>query len=208
MSSGTSTDAAPAAPASSAFRAWQLFVLVGLLGAAVAVATVRPQGIAPLIMLVAAVGSGAYVGYALYRMLVPVASRTLADRVEMVGGRTRAALEREKTLVLRAIKELEFDRAMGKVSDADFDQTAGRLRVRARALLKQLDIDGTAYRDLIERELAERLEKAAPPGEAAPAGKGGAPRGPRSSGTRLVCGHCEANNERDARFCKQCGAEL
>ena len=32
----------------------------------------------------------------------------------MVGQRTRAALEREKILTLRAIKELEFDRAMGK----------------------------------------------------------------------------------------------
>ena len=38
----------------------------------------------------------------------------------MLGGRTRAALEREKALVLRSIKELEFDRAMGKVSEKDF----------------------------------------------------------------------------------------
>ena len=209
MSSGTSTDAAPAAPASSTFRAWHLFVLAGLLGAAVAVVMVRPAGVAPLVVLVAAVGAGAYVGYALYRMFVPLASRTFAERVEMVGGRTRAALEREKTLVLRAIKELEFDRAMGKVSDEDFDQMAGRLRVRARALLKQLDVDGTAYRDLIERELLERLAKAALPGETAPAGGGGAaaPR-PAPSKTRLVCGHCGASNERDAKFCKQCGAEL
>ena len=34
----------------------------------------------------------------------------------MVGSQTRAALEREKNLVLRSIKELEFDRAMGKVA--------------------------------------------------------------------------------------------
>ena len=38
----------------------------------------------------------------------------------MVGERTRAALEREKMLTLRAIKELEFDRAMGKMSEEDF----------------------------------------------------------------------------------------
>ena len=208
MSSGTSTDAAPASPASSAFRAWHLFVLAGLLGAAVAVVMVRPEGVTSLILLVAAVGAGAYVGYALYRMFAPFASRTFTERVEMVGGRTRAALEREKTLVLRAIKELEFDRAMGKVSDADFDEMAGRLRTRARALLKQLDVDGTAYRDLIERELADRLEKASVPVEAAPAGGDAAERRPRSSGTRLVCGACGASNERDARFCKQCGAEL
>ena len=207
MSSGTSTDAAPASSSASAFRAWHLFVLAGLLGAAVAVATVRPQGIAPLILLVAAVGAGAYVGYACYRMVLPLALPGFADRVEMVGGRTRAALEREKTLVLRAIKELEFDRAMGKVSDADFDEMAGRLRARARMLLKQLDIDGTAYRDLIERELAARLGSAGV--EAAGRGRGAsAERRPSPSATRVVCGNCDASNERDAKFCKQCGAEL
>ena len=49
----------------------------------------------------------------------------------MLGGRTRAALEREKTLVLRSIKELEFDRAMGKVSEKDFAEMSARLRARA-----------------------------------------------------------------------------
>ena len=49
----------------------------------------------------------------------------------MLGGRTRAALEREKTLSLRSIKELEFDRAMGKVSEKDFAEMGARLRARA-----------------------------------------------------------------------------
>ncbi len=207
MSSGISTDAARAAPAASSFRVWHLFVLVGLLGAAAAVVMVRPEGIAPLILLVAAVGAGAYVGYALYRMFLPFAARNFTERVEMVGGRTRAALDREKTLVLRAIKELEFDRAMGKVSDGDFDEMGGRLRVRARALLKQLDVDGAEYRDLIERELAERLREATPPDAAVTADRETARRGPATA-TRLVCGHCGANNEREAKFCNQCGAEL
>ena len=51
--------------------------------------------------------------------------------VPLVGGRARAALEREKTLVLRSIKELEFDHAMGKVSDEDFAEMA-RPPARAR----------------------------------------------------------------------------
>ena len=49
----------------------------------------------------------------------------------MVGERTRVALEREKLLTLRAIKELEFDRAMRKLSDEDFQEMSGRLRARA-----------------------------------------------------------------------------
>ncbi len=41
-------------------------------------------------------------------------------------------MEREKALVLRSIKELEFDRAMGKVSPRDFDEMSTRLRELAR----------------------------------------------------------------------------
>ena len=192
MSSGTSTDASPAT-----FRPWHFFVLAGLAGATVAVVTVRPGGIAPLVLVVLASWAGAYVGYAVYRMVVPLAARDFTERVEMVGGRTRAALEREKTLVLRSLKELEFDRAMGKVSDLDFDEMGGRLRARARSLLKQLDIDGAAYRNLIERELAERVLQAGEPQDAG---------GPRA--TRLSCRSCGASNERDARFCKSCGTAL
>ena len=193
MSSGTSTDAAPAT-----FRLWHFFVLVGLAGATVAVVTVRPSGIAALVLVVLAAWAGAYVGYAVYRMVVPLLARDFAERVEMVGGRTRAALDREKTLVLRSLKELEFDRAMGKVSDEDFHEMGSRLRFRARSLLKQLDVDGATYRDQIERELAERL-------------MGGGAVGPETSGAsamRRSCGDCGASNERDAKFCKACGAAL
>ena len=193
MSSGTSTDASPAT-----FRPWHFFVLAGLAGATIAVVTLRPSGIAPLVLVVLAAWAGAYVGYAVYRMFAPLASGDFTERVEMVGGRTRAALEREKTLVLRSLKELEFDHAMGKVSDLDFQEMGGRLRARARSLLKQLDVDGAAYRDLIERELAERVLQA-----------GEVPQDAGSSqAARLLCGKCGGSNERDAKFCKSCGTAL
>ena len=42
--------------------------------------------------------------------------------------------------MLRSIKELEFDKAMGKVADADFDEMAGRLRQRAVGLMQRIDL--------------------------------------------------------------------
>ena len=72
----------------------------------------------------------------------------------MVGSHTRAALEREKNLLLRSIKELEFDHAMGKVAEGDYEEMVGRLRSRAVRLLQQLDNTSSGYRELIERELA------------------------------------------------------
>ena len=64
-------------------------------------------------------------------------------------------------LVLRTIKELEFDRSMGKLSAKDFDEMSGRLRSRALSLMKQLDMDATGYRATIEQELAARLRGSA-----------------------------------------------
>lgn len=189
MSSETSTDVS-----TSSFRTWHVFVLAGLVAATVAVVTVRPSDPPAVVLLVAAVGAAVYVAFACYRMVVPLAAREFGDRTELVGGRARAALEREKTLVLRSLKELEFDQAMGKVSADDFHDMSERLRTRARTLLKQLDVDRTSFRDAIERELAERLERA-----------GSAPPGPA---TRPGCPTCGAPSDADAKFCKECGARL
>ena len=116
----------------------------------------------------------------------------------MIGQRTRAALEREKMLALRSIKELEFDRAMGKMSDEDFREMSVRLRARAGSA------DAAARRRhriprQIERDLAKRL------------GDAGAAR--RALASRLAqrgraCASCrQPPNDADARFCKNCGQQ-
>ena len=68
-------------------------------------------------------------------------------------GRTRAALEREKALTLRAIKELEFDRAMGKVSERRLRRDA-RSAARARAAADAPARWRRGLQTLIERDLA------------------------------------------------------
>lgn len=191
MSSETSTDA-------RSFRPWHLFVLVGLLASTAAVLVIRPSDPTVLVLLVAAIGSAAWVGFMLYRTLWPLAAPDFQDRTEVVAGRTRAALEREKTLVLRAIKELEFDRAMGKVASADFGDMSGRLRARAMALMQQLDVALPGHRDEIESELARRLEAL---GDAVPVAAG-------AGAARPACADCGTANDVDARFCKGCGAQL
>ena len=192
MSSETSTEA-------RTFRPWHLFVLVGLLASTVGVLVIRPNDPVVLALLVAAIGSAAWVGFTLYRTLWPLAAPEFQDRTEIIAGRTRAALEREKTLVLRALKELEFDRAMGKVAPADFQDMSGRLRARAITLLQRLDVALPGYRDEIESELARRLGMTEE--ELRAARPAGAARSP-------VCAGCGTVNDVDARFCKGCGAAL
>jgi hypothetical protein len=94
----------------------QFFVLAAL-GCATAVTFMaRGQGPMVVILLGVLMGTAALVGYAALRALRPLVSPE-EDRTVMVGQRTRVALEREKLLTLRSIKELEFDRAMGRLSD-------------------------------------------------------------------------------------------
>jgi hypothetical protein len=111
----------------------------------------------------------------------------------------RAVLEREKMLVLRSIKELEFDRAMGKLSEKDFEEMAARLRARAISLMRQLDAGG-GYRELIERELKARVSSPGREKRVTPAPKM-APAAPRNCA-------CGAVNDLDAAFCKRCGTRL
>src|SRR5207237_1179046 len=98
---------------------WQFFVLAAL-GCATAVTFLaRSHGVTAVLLLSVMMGASALVGLAVLRTVRPLVSAG-EDRTVVIGQRTRAALEREKFLTLRTIKELEFDRAMGKVSEEDF----------------------------------------------------------------------------------------
>ena len=175
-------------PPDDALHPWQLFTLAGLIGATVVVFVSTGQTPAGIILLSLTIFTAAVVGVAAWRTLSPLIGSDEPIGTQVLGGRTRAALEREKTLVLRSIKDLEFDHAMGKVSDKDFAEMSGRLRARAARLMRQLDA-GSTYRDQIEKEIAKRI---------------GAPAAVSSR----TCAQCRTENDRDARFCKSCGSKL
>jgi hypothetical protein len=226
MSSGTSikrssadTGLGPPKRASAeaeALQPWQLFTLAGLIGATIVVFMSRGQTPAAIILLSLMIFAAAFVGLAALRTLLPLTGAASDETTEIVGGRTRAALFREKALVLRAIKELEFDRGMGKVSEKDFGEMSARLRSRAARLIRQLDA-GSLYRDEIAREVEQRLAGSASPLDAArdarsrvePAGhpahtvqEAGAVERP------ALCAACDTTNDADAKFCKNCGRAL
>jgi hypothetical protein len=181
---------------------WQFFVLAAL-GCATAVTfLVRGQGVAVVVLLSALMAATALVGLAAVRALRPLVGE-VDDATPMVGRRTRGALEREKLLTLRAIKELEFDRAMGKVSHDDFHDMSNRLRTRAAGLIKALDA-ASGYRDRIERDLEKRLARTPDGGS----GRAERPGTDAATAEARVCASCSTGNDADARFCKACGERL
>ena len=194
----------PAPTDSTGLRPWHFFLLATLSLSTVAVVLMRHES-APAIALLAGTVCGAgFAAYTLYRTLNPLAGGDLGDETAMLGGRTRAALERDKGLVLRAIKELEFDHAMGKVADGDFTEIRDRLRARALRLMRQLE-GADAYRQAIERDLASRVP-AARPGAVTPAPKATTADTPTPVGQ--FCPQCGAAADADARFCRMCGRAL
>lgn len=144
---------------------------------------------------------------------------------------SRIELREEKRRLLRAIKELEFDHGMGKLSQEDFDAVIGTYRLRAIEVMRALDGEAELHPEL-QRLLAGRRSSGAdsqPPAPtsippAAPSSDGSsseapispppssAPPEPADSGvndrTSRICAACNGHNDKDARFCKHCGAAL
>jgi hypothetical protein len=178
--SATSTDARRASSGSgsgSGFQAWHFFTLLSMIGATVVVIVSRETHPVALLLLSAAAIAAGFVGLAFSRAVAGF-FRT-GDEPGPLASRSRVELERQKRLLLRSIKELEFDKAMGKVSDADFAAISSRLRARALGVMQDL----------------ERTP--------APAPKPVAPV--VAAGT---CPACGTTNDADARFCKSCGVKI
>ena len=176
MSSETSTEG------QAPFTAGHFYVLLSMIGATVAVVVARNTHPAALLLISAAVLASGYTAYALHRALAGLWSGTAQE--EPLGIRQRETLLQDKAIVLRAIKDLEFDFGMKKVGEADYAEMLERLRARALMLMQQLD----RTPDVL-------------PAAAAPASKDRRP-------VAHACGRCGTRNEPDAKFCKQCGDRL
>ena len=207
MSSETSTRAVPSKGGTretaddQGFQASHFFTLLSLLAATVAVVMARPNAPENLILTSLTIGAAGLAALCFYRVLAPLVAPHRDMERQPLSERMRTELEREKALTLRSIKELEFDKAMGKVSAPDFDDMSARLRARALGLMRQLDAGSTPYRDVIEKELALRVGRT--PSAVKPAAAE-----PEMKAERIAACACGTANDPDARFCKSCGARL
>jgi hypothetical protein len=180
-------------------RTWML----GLSGAAVTVAygvgVMHLRAGPPLVMLGLGGLTVVLSGIALWRVLDPLSRAEAAGTyagAPRSSGRLRE-LEREKQLVLKAIKEIELDYQMRKIAEPDYKEMVERYRGRALRIMSELEA-GDNFRPLIERELRDRLALA----ESAPEGAAAA------DVAAGLCKSCGTRNDEDATFCKKCGAKV
>jgi hypothetical protein len=162
----------------------------------------------PLVILALGGMTLAFAAGALWRMIDPL------TRLEPPGTGGTASqgrgfireIEREKQLVLKAIKEIEHDYQMRKIAERDYRDMVERYRNRAMRLISELEAGGD-FRGLIEKELKLRLDL---PVANLPAGTAASRAGATAAAAaaRSTCPTCQTSNEPDAKFCKSCAAKL
>lgn len=135
---------------------WRLVVAVVYVALGFAADLVGGPGV--LILVLAA---GALVGviatfWASLRTLFGETPLSGADAYAI--GAPRAE-EEQKQSVLRALKDLEFERSVGKISEEDYQVLVARYRAEAKRLLRVLDADARPRREQVEALVEDHLRK-------------------------------------------------
>ncbi len=121
----------------------------------------------------------------------------------------RAALVDEKNALLRAIKDIAYEHAVGKLSDADFERLDRAYRHRAKEVLRKLDEDLAPFLERAEKIAGESAGQPAAPAETGPRKKGHKKKKEKAKAApRRDCPSCGTSNPADAEHCKECGARV
>lgn len=129
------------------------------------------------------------------------------------------AEETRRGVALAALREIEFDRETGKLSDADYAYLKSRYTTEAVAAIRADDAAAAAEGDAtvsdVERLIAARTLALSGHAPACPA------CGPRPEPDAVFCSHCGRRIDSaqdcarcgaavptDGRFCEQCGTQV
>lgn len=126
------------------------------------------------------------------------------------------ALASRKTMLVRAIKDLDNEHALGKLEDEDHALIRATYRDELRDVLKQMDDALAPYRGEAEALAHAHLAKVGLAAKGEGDAAADATEAPELSATspaveapaRRACAACAVSNEPDARFCKGCGGTL
>jgi hypothetical protein len=199
-------------------RALALYAPPAVLVTAVVVGQVTSLGLALLVLAGGALFGTVAFFWASLRTLggdAPLAEGF--DRMTRRGIESPDSLGERKRAALRALKDLELEHSLGKIDDADFADLSARYREQAKAILRELDLDVSPKREraeeiarsyLAKRGIRRTTEEVSAPAPEKAKEKDAPPASASRSHTRIACRACEVTNERDAVFCKGCGARL
>ncbi|WP_437588967.1 zinc ribbon domain-containing protein [Sorangium sp. So ce1000] len=130
--------------------------LAALVGAGVAGLVAGP----PAAILVLAGGALVAVIAILWASLRVLLGETPLSGADAYAIGAPRAEEEQKQAVLRALKDLEFERSVGKISDEDYAELVAKYRAEAKRLLRLLDADAQPRREQVASLVARHLRRA------------------------------------------------
>lgn len=128
----------------------------------VAVAAGVSKG-APLFFLVMASGVLSLIIILLWSSVQSLTGRSSLGFEEALGMGAPSKVEEEKRAVLRALKDLEYERGVGKISPEDYAELSAKYRAEAKRLMQTLDQSLGPARAEVEKAIAARLARAGIP---------------------------------------------
>lgn len=178
-------------------------------------------GTGPVLLLLAA-GALLMVIWSAFRAVQGVVEP--AEEIGSLAAKTTQA-EAWKKAALKAIKDLEYERAIGNVSDADYAKLLETYREEAKRALRAVDDERMARREAAAEWIAAHLTgaSAGPDAESEPAPPETAgadeeddaseptptpAEAPVSKREQRKCPKCDTRNEPDAKFCKECATAM
>ncbi|HVH41900.1 MAG TPA: zinc ribbon domain-containing protein [Labilithrix sp.] len=120
------------------------------------------------------------------------------------------ALSSRKKMLLRALKDLESEHAIGKMEDEDYEQISLTYRAELKTVLKRIDETLAPHRSKAEEVARAHLRKVGLT-DIEPSTENSEVETPvagESEPSRVPCPKCGESNEADAKFCKECATKL
>jgi len=138
-------------------------------------------------------------GVALF-VAAPLAGGFFPSRRSAANELNRERLEHERSLAVQGLRELEFDREMGKLSDIDYQSLRAALEQRALAAMAALE--NSRESDAARGKGSVRRIDSARAAAAMPRSQGNRPRNIN------FCPQCGVRALTNAKFCADCGTAL
>jgi hypothetical protein len=143
----------------SSLRPAERAAIVALGAVAVAIAVGLGYGIALSVLLLASLALALVIAL-LWSSVRNLTGDTPLSLDEALGLGAPSPEEEQKRAVLRALKDLEYERSVGKISEADYRDYSARYREEARRLMQRVDASLAEARELAQKMLEERVAQA------------------------------------------------
>jgi len=118
-----------------------------------------------MVLLVLAAGAITLVIVMMWSSVQSLTGGTPLGFEEALGMGAPSKVEEEKRSVLRALKDLEYERGVGKISPEDYAELLAKYRAEAKRLIQSVDDALGPARAEVERALEQRLNRAGLPAE-------------------------------------------